>query len=388
MVSLVEYKLEEHTDLFYDGMIDTDLAISPLPQRLINEISKIRNQTRVEDHVIFKISSQSSTLRYELSDDTIRYYQKYIKKRKRQQPLKVFYPEILVVLDASIYKHLGQDPHLAMNYLVPFWNGVDLRYSVLKSPEVKLNIAGVILAQDEMALKFIHNNLDDSGRIQAKKALVDAGIYFDTEAKYITSKDMVVIMTKRDICSLKTTNYCKSSALGKAFTGKACSKRKNTAILEDNGGYAGIITATHEIGHLLGLPHDGEDDAIACSMKDGYIMASAKFRSVNSLCWSPCSKNLLEESASLTVSNCLENRPKNIGGTVIRPLPGKFLTLDEQCLARGGKPCIFNETVCWKLHCTKSMINMKCVGKAPAAEGSTCGKGLHCINGACVAEFS
>lgn len=42
----------------------------------------------------------------------------------------------------------------------------------------------------------MYNNLDSTGRIQAKKALVDAGIYFDSEAKFITSKDMVVIMTK------------------------------------------------------------------------------------------------------------------------------------------------------------------------------------------------
>lgn len=107
---------------------------------------------------------------------------------------------------------------------------------------------------------------------------------------------------------------------------------------------------------------------------------------------------------SLTASNCLENKPENLGELLVQTLPGKVLTLEEQCLARGGKPCVvgnkfhpfksiiilyknrlyhweyfhfqFNSTICWKLHCTKSMTNMKCVGKAPAAEGSTCGDGL------------
>ena len=55
---------------------------------------------------------------------------------------KLFYVKIEL-----LYRLLGKDPYLAVNYLVPFWNGVDLRYKLLKSPEVKLNIAGIILAQ-------------------------------------------------------------------------------------------------------------------------------------------------------------------------------------------------------------------------------------------------
>ena len=43
---------------------------------------------------------------------------------------------------------------------------------------------------------------------------------------------------------------------------------------------------------------------------------------------------------SLTTSNCLENKPKNLGDSISQPLPGQVLTLEEQCLARGGRPCI------------------------------------------------
>ena len=43
---------------------------------------------------------------------------------------------------------------------------------------------------------------------------------------------------------------------------------------------------------------------------------------------------------SLTASNCLENKPANLGGFINQALPGKVLTIEEQCLARGGKPCV------------------------------------------------
>lgn len=84
-------------------MIDTDLAISPLPPRLISEILKSSNRTNVEDHVIFKVLIQNSTFQSTPQSDEVG-YKKFNKKRTRLQPLKTLYPEILVVLDASIYK--------------------------------------------------------------------------------------------------------------------------------------------------------------------------------------------------------------------------------------------------------------------------------------------
>ncbi|KAJ8672479.1 hypothetical protein QAD02_003738 [Eretmocerus hayati] len=194
MISLIENKFETSGESYYDGMIAPDLAISPIPRRLVQMMSNSTNANTMEDHVIFKISADNVTIDYEPSDNVL------ADKRSNQNiyrlfPLRTFYPEILVVVDLSLYSHLGYEPDLAMNYIVPFWNGVDLRYKLLETPQVKLNIAGVILAQDETALQFIFNNLDESGRIHAKEAILDAGEYFDTNAEFIT-KDVIVTMTK------------------------------------------------------------------------------------------------------------------------------------------------------------------------------------------------
>lgn len=40
-----------------------------------------------------------------------------------------------------------QDVDSAVDYVLSFWNAVDLRYRVFRSPDVRLNIAGIILSE-------------------------------------------------------------------------------------------------------------------------------------------------------------------------------------------------------------------------------------------------
>lgn len=41
----------------------------------------------------------------------------------------------------------GQDNSQIKSYYVSFWNGVDLRYKLLKGPRVKISIAGIIISR-------------------------------------------------------------------------------------------------------------------------------------------------------------------------------------------------------------------------------------------------
>lgn len=67
-------------------------------------------------------------------------------RRKRDAPYLI-YPEILVIVDYDGYKlHQGDNVHIK-RYFISFWNGVDLRYKLIKGPKVRISIAGIIISR-------------------------------------------------------------------------------------------------------------------------------------------------------------------------------------------------------------------------------------------------
>lgn len=65
---------------------------------------------------------------------------------KRSAPATI-YPEILVIVDYDGYRLHNADNTEIKKYFVSFWNGVDLRYKLLKGPKVRISIAGIIISR-------------------------------------------------------------------------------------------------------------------------------------------------------------------------------------------------------------------------------------------------
>jgi hypothetical protein len=49
----------------------------------------------------------------------------------------------------------GEDNVAIKRYVISFWNGVDLRYKLLKGPSVKISIAGIIISRVSASNHFI-----------------------------------------------------------------------------------------------------------------------------------------------------------------------------------------------------------------------------------------
>ncbi|CAH0717848.1 unnamed protein product, partial [Brenthis ino] len=318
-------------------------------------------------------------------------------RRKREAPY-VIYPEILVIVDYDGYRLHGGDNLQIKRYFVSFWNGVDLRYKLLKGPRIRISIAGIIISRGRDATPYLERNRVGRDAIDSAAALTDMGKYLFRERR-LPVYDIAVAITKLDMCRRQYANdACNRGTAGFAYVGGACvvnkrlEKVNSVAIIEDTGGFSGIIVAAHEVGHLLGAVHDGSPPpsylggpgAEKCRWEDGFIMSDLR-HTEKGFRWSPCSVQSFHHFLNGDTATCLYNSPHE-DDSLPRVLPGRLLTLDAQCRKdRGTSACFKDERVCAQLFCFDAASGY-CVAYRPAAEGSPCGDGQYCINGRCITE--
>ena len=175
-------------------------------------------------------------------------------------------------------------------------------------------------------------------------------------------------------------------------------KISSVALVEDSGGYSGVVVTAHEIGHLLGAVHDGDaapsylrgPGAKSCPWSDGYIMSDLR-RTSRGVTWSQCSVKQIKYFLSTSTAQCLYNAPAassqySLPGDSM--LPGQDISLDDQCRQdRGTRACYHDHRVCSQLFCYTNNYS-GCYAFRPAAEGSKCGNNKMCINGKCVTNRS
>ncbi|XP_023173476.2 uncharacterized protein LOC111601215 isoform X2 [Drosophila hydei] len=314
--------------------------------------------------------------------------------RPRRQAPYVIYPEVLVIVDYDGYRLHGGDNLQVKRYFISFWNGVDLRYRLLKGPRIRISIAGIIISRGRDATPYLERNRVGRDAIDSAAALTDMGKYLFRERR-LPVYDIAVAITKYDMCRRRKGGRCTKGTAGFAYVGGACvvnkrlEKVNSVAIIEDTGGFSGIIVAAHEVGHLLGAVHDGSPPpsylggpgAQRCRWEDGYIMSDLR-HTERGFRWSACTVQSFHHFLNGDTATCLHNAPHE-DSALGRSLPGTLLSLDAQCRRdRGTYACFKDERVCAQLFCFDAQTGY-CVAYRPAAEGSACGNGYHCLDGRC-----
>ncbi|CAH1363888.1 unnamed protein product, partial [Tenebrio molitor] len=413
-----------------EGSIGADLVIRPVPPRLLKPKSKpptdddemfldvdgelssevaidtglpIKRKQQIQGHrhIVYKRNgNQEDTMSdyaFMEPDHLAKRHRRSAPSRTKREAPYTIYPEILVIVDYDGYRLHGGDNLQIKRYFVSFWNGVDMRYKLLKGPKIRISIAGIIISRGRDATPYLERNRVGRDAIDSAAALTDMGKYLFRERR-LPVYDIAVAITKYDMCRRRKGGRCTKGTAGFAYVGGACvvnkrlEKVNSVAIIEDTGGFSGIIVAAHEVGHLLGAVHDGSPPpsylggpgAEKCQWTDGYIMSDLR-HTERGFRWSSCSVSSFHHFLNGDTATCLYNVPHE-DDSLPRVLPGKLLTLDAQCRRdRGTSACFKDDRVCAQLFCFDAGSGY-CVAYRPAAEGSPCGDGQYCLNGRCVAE--
>ncbi|XP_017772302.1 PREDICTED: A disintegrin and metalloproteinase with thrombospondin motifs 6-like [Nicrophorus vespilloides] len=155
-----------------------------------------------------------------------------------------------------------------------------------------------------------------------------------------------------------------------------------------SAGFTSVYILAHEIGHNLGMHHDGTGNSCP---KEGYVMSPSRGTNGETQ-WSSCSAEIVSK---LSWATCLQDsgKPPNpaLDHTKFMDIPGQIYTIKKQCeiLLRDKDAYMSSSqqlsTICYNLQC-KTPHRSGYYHAGPALEGTQCGKGKYCYGGDCVAK--
>lgn len=106
----------------------------------------------------------------------------------------VVYPEILVIVDYSTYRAHGSNLQELCKYMATFWHAVDARYRALSQPQVRLNIAGLIVSTDNYGTPYISSN--SQGRYVFPSNVIDDLANYLSWENRLGTFDLPIAITK------------------------------------------------------------------------------------------------------------------------------------------------------------------------------------------------
>ncbi|XP_054721410.1 A disintegrin and metalloproteinase with thrombospondin motifs 9-like [Uloborus diversus] len=301
--------------------------------------------------------------------------------RSKRSVSKEWNLEIMVVADSKMKRYHGDNLEM---YILTLMSSVALIY---KDPSIGNNIN----------LSIVKLVIMSDGE--------DAGIIFPSASKTLRNfcrwqqefndpqgfhHDTAILLTREDLCRHSKT----CDTLGLAQSGMACDKESSCAVIEDNG-LSAAFTIAHEIGHVLGIPHD---DDTKCSRfhKHGHrlhVMARMLDYNSHPWSWSECSRHFITTFLDAGYGYCLLNKPKQDlleRFEHAKTAAGELYDMDYQCelvFGKSSRICPYMP-VCKRLWCTMEDITQGgCrTQHMPWADGTRCGPDKSCIHGECLQD--
>ncbi|XP_075532049.1 venom metalloproteinase antarease-like TserMP_B [Dermacentor variabilis] len=317
--------VSEDDGLKVEGIISPQEGIKPLSSR---EGMRPGNNP----HVLFALSTET------FQDDTktsIRPVSSYISQRNSapQGPLRNVTLELIIIVDSYFRKQFSTKDEM-LQYLIISLNSVNVRYLTVSDPEVEIKLRAVEVCNHKVEEEFLVRR--GRNRVDGLDTLIKLQRYVRRNYQKYKEYDAVYLITGLDMGYVGNKGW-ESGQKGIAFIGSVCATDK-VGMGEDKARtFSGIRVMAHELGHILGCPHDGYQytgySSKACPWYDGFMMTYLS-NSSNSMKFSKCCNAAMTRLARSGQGRCLSqtNAERKIKKSYYtNELPGKVLSRDEVC---------------------------------------------------------
>ncbi|KAM7298512.1 venom metalloproteinase antarease-like TtrivMP_A [Ixodes scapularis] len=384
-MAAVEVK-EENGAVEVSGVISDTLRILPLHLMARAEDGSIA-------HKIFQVDAPAHRGHDYIETSNIQLEERFnghnLSTPRQVQVPDPFLIETLIVVDKHFYKNFDNDTQL-VTYLATSLATVNIRYSNASNPKVQLLIVNI--TKDPGSDFLRHISVSNPSKVYAAVRTT----LFQFAKKYRSALcDAAMLITGWKLAK-KNGSDVNERVKGRAFLGGLCKEQSRFGIVEDVAHtYSMVSAAAHEMGHILGMPHDGDIPSYhvpnvtweQCSATSGYLMAPSLLGK-NEAFFSHCSLQHMRVFLGRQTEECYEVKSKK-AFQAPGQLPGVGLNMTALCKRLHphvpgikGVPIPKHDENCEFL-CAWKMNNSMHAFIQRHVDGMPCGKGRICFRDKC-----
>uniref|UniRef100_A0A0K8RBY7 Putative metalloprotease n=1 Tax=Ixodes ricinus TaxID=34613 RepID=A0A0K8RBY7_IXORI len=322
----------------------------------------------------------------------------------RRQPIRpqvnipeTFFAEVSYCFRSEHHSRHFPDESSLLVYAALTIKMINLRYADITNPRVQFVLVGVATLKGRNSITEVVKDQDVLRPTTHTKEYMLSEKTLDNLANAVYTKklnviaDVTVLVTELDLADYKD-GQLSNSVLGVAFLGGMCSVRLRVAETEDTPHtYSMVPILVHELGHSLGMVHDGDKAVYStpaykhyvCSARDGYTMAPVAHGARNGQ-WSRCSVEHLRGFLRTLQDACFQMLSAKHYTINMTRLPGAGITKQQLCEKtysrfRGVRvhPESQNSAEC-RIWCCPDDYNNRCL-PAHLTDGMECTQGSHCV---------
>lgn len=193
--------------------------------------------------------------------------------------------------------------------------------------------------------------------------------------------DHAILLTGHDLKSQDLQNGDISNRIVGLSPVSGMCQSSTSCTVSEGSHFESVFVIAHELGHSLGMKHDGRQDGNQCD-PGSYLMSPTLGNGKNS--WSSCSQQYLSQFLTTSQSSCLKSPlesmllKKQLLSKENMLLPGELFDADVQCKLQFGPKSRHSRQqngndICTDLHCIKDHYTW---ASHSALEGTNCGSGM------------